>query len=158
MVFYPIAHAVTRGLTPPTVRGSRLLVFGRHALANLEFEVQVGSCAGKISIRDRAPLGVRLLATLPFVRTPAVGRHHLRFVQPRALGRRVSDEFAVPLCRTHHRVLHNRGDEAAWWKEVKLDPVPIARKLWETIRLAQAPRNRQDGVLQRSPTCRRNQP
>jgi hypothetical protein len=26
--------------------------------------------------------------------------HHLRFAQPRTLGRRVSDEFAVPLCRT----------------------------------------------------------
>jgi ERF superfamily len=50
--------------------------------------------------------------------------HHLRFAQPRALGRRVSDEFTVPLCRTHHRVLHNRGDEAAWWESVKLDPVP----------------------------------
>jgi hypothetical protein len=29
--------------------------------------------------------------------------HHLRFVQPRALGRKVSDEFTVPLCRGHHR-------------------------------------------------------
>jgi hypothetical protein len=29
--------------------------------------------------------------------------HHLRFMQPRTLGRKVSDEFAVPLCRTHHR-------------------------------------------------------
>jgi hypothetical protein len=61
--------------------------------------------------------------------------HHMRFAQPRALGRRVSDEFAVPLCRTHHRVLHTRGDEAAWWKELKLDPVMLARKLWEYSRL-----------------------
>ena len=29
--------------------------------------------------------------------------HHLRFTQPRALGRKVSDEFTVPLCRMHHR-------------------------------------------------------
>ena len=29
--------------------------------------------------------------------------HHLRFMQPRALGRKASDEFAVPLCRIHHR-------------------------------------------------------
>src|SRR5260221_125866 len=28
--------------------------------------------------------------------------HHLGFTQPRALGRKVSDEFAVPLCRGHH--------------------------------------------------------
>src|SRR5262245_44632873 len=30
-------------------------------------------------------------------------RHHLTFTQPRALGRRVSDEFIVPVCRVHHR-------------------------------------------------------
>jgi hypothetical protein len=29
--------------------------------------------------------------------------HHLRYMQPRALGRKASDEFAVPLCRAHHR-------------------------------------------------------
>jgi hypothetical protein len=60
--------------------------------------------------------------------------HHIRFAQPRALGRRVSDEYAVPLCRTHHRVLHARGDEAAWWESIKVDPVPIARHLWAHTR------------------------
>jgi hypothetical protein len=39
--------------------------------------------------------------------------HHLRFGQPRALGRKVSDEFTVPLCRVHHRDLHRRSDEKA---------------------------------------------
>jgi hypothetical protein len=29
--------------------------------------------------------------------------HHLRFAQKQALGRKVSDEFTVPLCRSHHR-------------------------------------------------------
>jgi ERF superfamily len=42
--------------------------------------------------------------------------HHLRFVQPRALGRKASDEFAVPLCRIHHRAAHRAGDERAWRK------------------------------------------
>ena len=42
--------------------------------------------------------------------------HHLRFTQPRALGRKVSDEFAVPLCRSHHRALHRVGNEVGWWK------------------------------------------
>ena len=32
--------------------------------------------------------------------------HHLKFAQPRALGRKVSDEFTVPLCRAHHQDLH----------------------------------------------------
>ena len=34
--------------------------------------------------------------------------HHLRFAQPRALGRKASDEFTVPLCRIHHRLAHRR--------------------------------------------------
>ena len=41
--------------------------------------------------------------------------HHLRFAQSRALGRKVSDEFTVPLCRGHHREVHRCGDEVAWW-------------------------------------------
>jgi hypothetical protein len=44
--------------------------------------------------------------------------HHLRFTQSRALGRKVSDEFTVPLCRGHHREVHRCGDEAAWWGRV----------------------------------------
>jgi ERF superfamily len=56
--------------------------------------------------------------------------HHLRFVQSRAMGRRVSDEFTVPLCRGHHRELHRSGHEAAWWRTVGVDPVPAARALW----------------------------
>ena len=60
--------------------------------------------------------------------------HHLRFAQPRALGRRVSDEFTVPLCRVHHRDLHRKGDEAAWWQAVKIDPLPLAAKLWRQTR------------------------
>lgn len=32
--------------------------------------------------------------------------HHLRFAQPHATGRKVSDEFTVPLYRIHHRELH----------------------------------------------------
>ena len=39
--------------------------------------------------------------------------HHLRFAQSRAVGRRVSDEFTVPLCRGHHREVHRASDEAS---------------------------------------------
>jgi ERF superfamily len=60
--------------------------------------------------------------------------HHLRYVQPRALGRKASDEFAVPLCRGHHRALHRAGDERAWWKESGIDPIKVARKLWKRTR------------------------
>jgi ERF superfamily len=60
--------------------------------------------------------------------------HHLRFVQPRALGRKASDEFAVPLCRIHHREAHRASDERAWWKAAGIDPLKIARKLWRDTR------------------------
>jgi hypothetical protein len=92
--------------------------------------------------RDRAHL--EFVASQPCLlcgRRPT-DAHHLRFAQPRALGRRVSDEFAVPLCRIHHRVLHSHGDEAAWWKAVNFDPVIVARRLWEFTRLNEAPGHR----------------
>jgi len=57
--------------------------------------------------------------------------HHLRFAQPRAIGLKVSDEFTVPLCRGHHRQLHQAGNELPWWTALKIDPLPIARALWE---------------------------
>jgi hypothetical protein len=60
-------------------------------------------------------------------------------MQPRALGRRVSDEFAVPLCRTHHRGVHRHGDEVAWWKAANIDAVTVAHRLWQHTRLNGAP-------------------
>jgi hypothetical protein len=56
--------------------------------------------------------------------------HHLRFAQSRALGRKASDEFTVPLCREHHREVHHSGDEATWWQRAGIDPFLNARALW----------------------------
>jgi ERF superfamily len=81
-------------------------------------------------IRDRDH--VKLVAKQPCLicgRRPA-DAHHLRFAQSRTLGRKVSDEFTVPLCRGHHREIHRCGDEAAWWKKVGVDPTVPARVLW----------------------------
>lgn len=58
--------------------------------------------------------------------------HHLKFAQQRALGRKVSDEFTVPLCRTHHQDLHRHGNEKAWWTNMQIEPMPIAQQLWDT--------------------------
>jgi hypothetical protein len=66
-------------------------------------------------------------------RSPA-DAHHLRFTQPRAMGRKVSDEFTVPLCRTHHRDNHSFGDEVAWWGRRAVDPVATSRILWVSTR------------------------
>jgi hypothetical protein len=56
--------------------------------------------------------------------------HHLKFAQTRALGRKVSDEFTVPLCRAHHQELHQHGNERAWWANLQIAPLPVAQQLW----------------------------
>ncbi|MBR1329028.1 ERF family protein [Bradyrhizobium ottawaense] len=56
--------------------------------------------------------------------------HHLKFAQARALGRKVSDEFTVPLCRAHHQELHQHGNERAWWANLQIAPLPVAQELW----------------------------
>ena len=81
-------------------------------------------------IRDREH--VKSVAKQPCLvcgRIPA-DAHHLRFAQSPALGRKVSDEFTVPLCRGHHREVHHCGDEAAWWSKAAIDPIVTARALW----------------------------
>jgi len=81
-------------------------------------------------VRDRDH--VRYVAKQPCLvcgRQPA-DPHHLRFAQSRALGRKVSDEFTVALCRGHHREVHRCGDEAAWWQQIGIEPSLSARALW----------------------------
>lgn len=56
--------------------------------------------------------------------------HHLKFSQPKMLGRKVSDEFTVPLCRMHHQDLHRHGNEKAWWADQHIAPLAIANELW----------------------------
>jgi hypothetical protein len=81
-------------------------------------------------IRDKDHL--RFVAAQPCLicgRTPA-DPHHLRFAQSRALGRKVSDEWVVALCRGHHREVHRHGDERDWWGKAGIDPDVTARSLW----------------------------
>ena len=82
-------------------------------------------------LRDKAHL--KFVASQPCLicgRQPS-DPHHLRFAQPRAIGLKVSDEFTVPLCRGHHRQLHQTGDERAWWEGQRVNALEIARGLWE---------------------------
>ena len=90
--------------------------------------------AKTIRLRDKEHC--KFVATQPCVvcgRTPSEA-HHIRFAQPRAVGRKVSDEYTVPVCRLHHRDLHTYGDEASWWAAVSIDPLPIALQLWRKSR------------------------
>ncbi|MBX9847419.1 MAG: hypothetical protein K2Z80_37140 [Xanthobacteraceae bacterium] len=65
------------------------------------------------------------------------------------MGRKVSDEFTVPLCRTHHRQLHHSGKEVEWWAVANpdVDPLQIARQLWEE---SQANRSAPDETAEES--------
>jgi DNA recombination protein Rad52 len=90
-------------------------------------------------IRDKAHL--KFIATQPCLicgRQPS-DPHHLRFAQPRALGLKVSDEFTVPLCRGHHRQLHRAGNEVAWWRNLGINALEIAKGLWEEKRARPKP-------------------
>ena len=81
-------------------------------------------------IRDQGHL--RQVAARPCLicgRCPSQA-HHVRYAQPRALGRKVSDEWVAPLCVTHHRNLHGVGDERGWWQNQGVDPIAEAKMLW----------------------------
>jgi hypothetical protein len=56
--------------------------------------------------------------------------HHIKFAEQRAMGRKVSDRFTVPVCRLHHRELHRRGNERIWWESQGIDPLSVAGTLW----------------------------
>jgi hypothetical protein len=130
--------------------------FKKHRAGSMLFAPSTGSCAGlpqaetgaAADARSRAidksmlaipePRRVRdhdhvkSVAQHPCLicgRRP-VDAHHLRSAQSRALGRKVSDEFTVPLCRGHHRELHRSGDEVTWWRKAGIDPTVAARALW----------------------------
>ncbi len=102
----------------------------KHRSRSNEIDKSVLTLPEQRRIRDRSH--VKFVAQRPCLicgRLPS-DAHHLRFAQSRALGRKVSDEFTVPLCRGHHREVHHCGDEAAWWRNIGMDPVAMARTLW----------------------------
>jgi hypothetical protein len=88
-------------------------------------------------VRRRNKVHLAFVAAQPCLvcqRSPC-DAHHLKFAQPRTLGRKVSDEFTVPLCREHHRQLHRHGNEVAWWANVQIAPIEAASELWQATLL-----------------------
>jgi hypothetical protein len=111
--------------------GSSIIVPASPGLVPAQIDKSVLTIAEPKRLRDKAHL--RFVASQPCLicgRQPS-DPHHLRFAQPRALGLKVSDEFTVPLCRGHHRQLHQAGNEVAWWEGLNIDALPIAKGLWE---------------------------
>jgi hypothetical protein len=121
--------------TPSSVNPERPIITDRHANTGLD-KIQKSELAISEPRRHRDKAHLKFVASHPCLvcgRSPA-DAHHLRFTQPRAMGRKVSDEFTVPLCRTHHRENHSFGDEEAWWQRCAIDPVEVSRKLWVATR------------------------
>jgi ERF superfamily len=83
-------------------------------------------------VREHDRNHLKFVATQPCLvcgRTPS-DAHHIKFAEQRAMGRKVSDRFAVPICRLHHRERHRRGNERVWWQNQGIDPLPAAATLW----------------------------
>jgi hypothetical protein len=83
-------------------------------------------------VRERDREHLKFVAAQPCLicgRAPS-DPHHVKFAEQRAMGRRVSDRFTVPICRLHHRELHRRGNERAFWQQQGIDPLAIAAALW----------------------------
>jgi hypothetical protein len=106
-------------------------------------------------VRERDRHHLKFVTTRPCLicgRSPS-DAHHVKFAEQRALGRKVSDRFTVPVCRLHHRELHRRGNERAWWPGYCIAPLDVAAALWEkTHALATAGNspNEVDGTIKRA--------
>jgi hypothetical protein len=89
------------------------------------------------TVRKRSKAHLAFVAAQPCIvcRRSPCDAHHLKVAQPRSLGRKVSDEFTVPLCRDHHIQLHRHGNEAAWWANLKIAPQELAKELWNATLL-----------------------
>jgi hypothetical protein len=111
--------------------GSSIIVPAAPGLVPGQIDKSLLTIAEPKRLRDKAHL--RFVASQPCLvcgRQPS-DPHHLRSAQPRALGLKVSDEFTVPLCRGHHQQLHQAGNEVAWWENLKISPLVIAKGLLE---------------------------
>ena len=108
---------------------------------NINIYGQVGSTEPQVTVinkpvRERDREHLRFIASQPCLvcgRVPS-DAHHVKFAEQRAMGRKVSDKFTVPVCRLHHRELHRRGDERTWWAEHEIGPLVVAAKLWGQTR------------------------
>jgi DNA recombination protein Rad52 len=122
---------------PPAVSNADIDIFSPDRTPPRDhFEVDKSVLAISEPRRVRDAGHRHFVASHPCVvcgRTPAEA-HHVRFAQPRAMGRKVSDQFTVPLCALHHRDLHANGNEISWWHQKKLNPIDTAIDLWTKSR------------------------
>jgi hypothetical protein len=124
-----------RALARPTTSSDEQTAFDPGVEATEPAAFKVTSRAK--SVRRRSKAHIAFVGSQPCLvceRGPC-DAHHLKFAEPRALGLKVSDQFTVPLCRSHHQDLHRHGNELGWWANMHIEPLPIARRLWQTSRI-----------------------
>ena len=130
----PAPVKVTVSPPPETVSATTAAASRANGTAMREHRQRIDKSAlplrEPLRIRDKEHL--RYVASQPCLLCSSVpsDAHHIRFAQPRAMARKVGDEFTVPLCRKHHDELHQYGNEAAWWHDMGIDPIEIAGQLW----------------------------
>jgi len=92
-------------------------------------------CANRHAIMHSHHGGIHSESTRPCLvcgRQPSDARH-IQFARPRAMGLKFSDEFTVPLCRLHHRELHQTGNEKALREASKIQPLGAVKQLWREV-------------------------
>jgi hypothetical protein len=131
-----LSDSAPAGPSDDALQGNQAAAQGERAPAVAPFAAPRRSAVAPKPLRLRDKEHLRFVADQPCLvcgRAPA-DPHHLRFAQPRALARKSSDEFVVPLCRLHHDEAHRASDEAAWWEGLRIDPIAIALGLWRRSR------------------------
>ena len=124
----------SKGPTAPPAQHEASLIPAEPALSQTRIDKSTLTISEPKRLRDKGHL--KFVASQPCLvcgRQPS-DPHHLQFAQPRAIGLKVSDEFTVPLCRGHHRQLHQAGNEVAWWEDLGINALKIAEALWEEWR------------------------
>ena len=136
-----------RNLVVPPSAGTSIVLVASPGLVPGQIDKSLLAIAEPKRLRDKAHLRfVASQSCLVCGRQPS-DPHHLRFAQPRALGLKVSDEFTVPLCRGHHRQLHQAGNEVAWWDNLKINALEIAKELWQQSHATDATINQQSPLI-----------
>ena len=62
---------------------------------------------------------------------PCDDPHHVTYAEEKSASTKVGDEYAVPLCRPCHNVVHAyQGPEEEFWIRMGVDPLEHAERLW----------------------------
>ena len=104
----------------------------RRSLISGGFSIDKSVLAMASDRRLRSKAHLALVASKPCLVCEALPchAHHITFAQPRGLSQKVSDEYTVPLCASHHNELHAFGNEASWWRNQRIEPLAKAKALW----------------------------